>query len=154
MGDGELMRKNIFGLEQVLNYRKEVEKARKQDFADAKNEFDQAHARLRREEEKIDLLNLEFMDRQIEGICAMELQMYADYFRKKESDIKFQRQNVTNLNLEVTAKREILLEAAVDKKVLEELKAKKIRAHKQNLAETEREFLDELALMKRSHGVK
>ncbi len=147
------MRKNIFGLEQVLNYRKEVEKARKLDFAAAKNECDQAHERLRHEEEMVDLLNLEFMDRQLEGISAMELQMYADFFRKKESDIKFQRQNVTILDQEVTAKREILLEAAIDKKVLEELKAKKIRAHERHLADRERDFLDELALRKGSRGL-
>jgi flagellar FliJ protein len=148
------MRKNIFRLEQVLNFRKEVEKARKLEFAAAKNEFEQARDRLSREEEKIDLLNTEFMDRQIEGICAMELQMYADFFRKKESDIKSQRQKVTGLNMELTAKREILLEAAVDKKVLEELKAKKVKAHEQNLAGRERDFLDELALRNGGRGLK
>ncbi|HET6419106.1 MAG TPA: flagellar export protein FliJ [Geobacteraceae bacterium] len=148
------MRKKIFGLEQVLNYRKEVEKARKLEFAAARDEFEQARDRLRREEEKIDLLNMEFMDRQLEGICAMELRMYADFFRKKESDIRMQRQNVTNLNLEVNEKREVLLEAAVDKKVLEELKTKKIKAHERNLADRERDFLDELALRKMGRGLK
>ncbi len=144
------MRKNIFGLEQVLNFRKEVEKARKLEFAAARNAFEQARDRLSREEEKIDRLNMEFLDRQMAGICAMELQMYSDFFSKKDTEIKLQRQKVTNLNLEVSAKREILLEAAVDKKVLEELKKKKLKAHEQDLADRERDFLDELALRKGS----
>ncbi len=148
------MRKNIFRLEQVLNFRKEVEKTRKLEFAAAKNEFDQARDRLSREEQKMDHLNIEFMGRQMEGICAMELRMYADFFRKKESDIKFQRQKVTSLDMELTAKREILLEAAVDKKVLEELKAKTIKEHERNVAERERNFLDELALRNGGRGAK
>lgn len=148
------MRKKIFGLEQVLNFRKEVEKARKLEFAEAKTEFDLAHDRLRREEEKMDRLNMEFMDRQMDGICAIELQMYSDFFRRKDADIKVQRQTVTSLDMEVTAKRETLLEAAIDKRVLEELKAKKISAHKQILAERERGFLDELALRRGGIGNK
>jgi flagellar FliJ protein len=46
----------------------------------------------------------------------------------------------------VSEKREILLEAAMDKKVLEGLKEKKLKAHQRDLAEKERAFLDELAL--------
>ncbi len=148
------MRKNIFGLEQVLNFRKEVEKSRKLEFAEAKNEFDRAHDRLRRDEEKMDRLNMEFMDRQMDGICAFELQVYSDFFRKKEADIKVQRQTVTSLDIEVTAKRQTLLEAAIEKRVLEELKTKKISAHNQALASKERDFLDELALRKGGCGTK
>jgi flagellar FliJ protein len=142
------MRKKIFGLEQVLNFRKEVEKVRRMEFAAAKREFETAHDRLRREEEKMDSVNTEFMDRQLAGIGAVELQMYSEFFMKKTADIKAQRHNVTSLDRTVAEKREILLEAAVDKKVLEELKEKKIRAHMQNLAEKDRAFLDELALRK------
>jgi flagellar FliJ protein len=115
------MRKKIFGLEQ-------------------------AHERLRREEERIDRLGSEFMDRQLEGISAVELRLYSDFFRKKESDIKAQRQVVTALDVTVTEKREILVDASRDKKVLEELKKKKIKAFKQDMDEKERAFLDELAL--------
>ncbi|HKZ17860.1 MAG TPA: flagellar export protein FliJ [Geobacteraceae bacterium] len=142
------MRKKIFGLEQVLNFRKEVEKVRKTEFAAAKSEFETAHDRLRSEEERMDRVNTEFMDRQLKGIGAVELQMYSDFFSKKSADIKAQRHTVTSLDKNVNEKREILLEAAIDKKVLEELKDKKIRAHKQNLAEKDRAFLDELALRK------
>jgi flagellar FliJ protein len=142
------MRKKIFGLEQVLNFRKEVEKVRKMEFAAAKRDFETAHDRLRSEEEKIDRMNTEFMDRQLTGIGAVELQMYSDYFMKKRADIKTHRNTVSSLDMNVAEKREILLEAAIDKKVLEELKEKKMRAHMQNLAEKDRAFLDELALRK------
>jgi flagellar FliJ protein len=140
------MRKKIFGLEKVLDFRNEMEKVRKAEFAMARHEFEQAHERLHREEERIDRLGTEFMDRQLEGISAMELRLYSDFFRKKESDIKAQRQVVTALDVTVTEKREILVDASRDKKVLEELKKKKIKAFKQDMDEKERAFLDELAL--------
>lgn len=140
------MRKNIFGLEHVLNFRKEVEKVRKMEFAAAKREFETAQDRLRGEEEKMDRVNTEFMDRQLAGMCAIELQMYSNFFNKKSADIKSQRHNVNNLNQNVSEKREVLLEAAVDKKVLEGLKEKKMKAHERDQAEKERAFLDELAL--------
>jgi flagellar FliJ protein len=140
------MRKKIFGLEKVLDFRYEMEKVRKAEFAAARHEFDQARQRLHHEEERIDRIGTEFMDRQLEGICAVELQMYSDFFRKKESDIKAQRKQVTALDQTVVEKREILVDASRDKKVLEELKKKKIKAFKQDMEDKERAFLDELAL--------
>lgn len=142
------MRKNIFGLQKVLDFRGEMEKVRKAEFAAARHEFEQASERLRREEERIDRIGTEFMDRQLEGISAVELHMYSDYFRKKETDIKAQRQEVTALDLNVLEKREILVDASRDRKVLEELKKKKIKAFKTEMDEKERAFLDELALRK------
>jgi flagellar FliJ protein len=142
------MRKKIFGLEKVLDFRNEMEKLRKAEFAAARNEFEQAHKLLRSEEERIDRLGMEFMDRQIEGISAMELLMYSDFFRKKDSDIKAQRQAVTALDQTVTEKREILVDASRDKKVLEELKKKKFKAFDKEMDDKERAFLDELALRK------
>jgi flagellar FliJ protein len=43
------MRKNVFVLEQVLNFRKEVEKVREMELASAMSEFETAHSRLRSE---------------------------------------------------------------------------------------------------------
>jgi flagellar FliJ protein len=49
-------------------------------------------------------------------------------------------------------KREVLVEAAIDKKVLETLKEKKVQAHKRDLLDKERIFLEEIALRKNGHG--
>ena len=140
------MHKKVFRLEKVLDFRHEMEKVCKSEFATARHEYDQAMEQLQHEEERIDRVGTEFMDRQLEGIRAVELQMYSDYFSKKESDIKAQRQLVTDLDQTLMEKREILIDASRDKKVLEELKKKKFKAFKQDMADKERAFLDELAL--------
>ena len=145
------MKKQIFALEQVLTYRKDVENTHKLEFAVAKREFEQADDQLRRDEDRMDRLNVEYMDRQLEGIYAIEMQLYADFFRKKQSDIKAQRNIVTILDGQLGEKRELLLGAAMEKKVLEGLKEKKYMAHNKTIAEKERAFLDEVALRKKSH---
>ena len=146
------MAKMIFGLEQVLMYRKEMEKVRKMEFNSAQQEFDGACERLNNEENRVDRLNTEFLDRQREGITAMELQIYANFFSRKVVDIKQHRKETAILNDRMTEKREILVEAAIEKKVLETLKEKKVVAHNRELLYKERVFLEEIALRKKGHG--
>jgi flagellar FliJ protein len=148
------MPKDGFRLQQVLNYRREVEKVRKQELAVARNEFEMATSRLRSEEEKAEKLSRELKEKETAGILALEFQLYAEFSRKQSSDIKNQREVVTNLNLEVSEKREILLSAAKDKKVLETFKDKTIAAQRMESAAKERNFLDEIAIQGNGRGKK
>ena len=138
-----------FTLERVLSFRRETEKLRKLDFATAKQEYELAEDRLRREEEAMETLNLEYMTRQIEGICAHELLLYSDFFQKKSKDILCQREEVCALDQTMVEKQDDLIAAAMDKKMMEELKKKKIKAHEKVLADKEQSFLDEIALRTR-----
>lgn len=140
------MPKDGFRLQQVLNYRREVEKVRKQELAVARNEFETAAKRLKSEEEKAEKLSRELKEKETAGILALEFQLYAEFSRKQSSDIKSQREVVTNLDLEVTEKREILLSAAKEKKVLETFKDKTIAAQRVERATKEQNFLDEIAI--------
>lgn len=143
------MRRNVFNLERVLHFRRETEKLRKMELALAKREHELAEDRLRREEEAIEKLNLEFMNRQIEGISAFEMQLYSDFFRKKKVDILQQRDQVTELDRQVVEKKDHLVEAATEKKIMEQLKQKRIEAHEKEIAVKEQAFLDEIALQRR-----
>lgn len=144
--------KGRFRLEQVLNFRCEVEKVRKQEYAEAKDEFDVADVKLRRDEDEMDRLALECIDRQMEGISAQELQMYSDFFNRKRRDIHAQRDVVTILEDRMQKKRETLLHAAQEKKVLESLKEKKMRTLEREMVEREQRFLDEIALQRSGRG--
>jgi len=146
------MGKMIFGLEQVLTYRKEMEKVRRMEFSAAQQEFDGASERLNNEENRVNRLNTELLNRQREGITAMDLQIYADFFSRKTVDIKLQRKETATLNDRMTVKREILVEAAMEKKVLETLKEKKVQAHNREMLYKERLFLEEISLRKKGHA--
>ncbi|BDV41452.1 flagellar export protein FliJ [Geotalea uraniireducens] len=143
-----MMHKQGFQLQQVLNYRKEVEKARKLEFVTAKREFENASELLQRHEAEADRARVEFNNRQATGISVNELQMYSNFFSKKTCDIQQQRCQVSSLGQELTEKREVLLDAAKEKKSLELLKEKQLMALRRELAEKERNFLDELSVQR------
>lgn len=148
------MPKDGFRLQQVLNYRREVEKARKQELAVARSEFENATRRLKSVEEKAERLARELKEKETAGILALEFQLYAEFSRKQSSEIKNQREVVSTLNEEVEEKREILLSAAKDKKVLESFKDKTNAAHRLEVAAKERNFLDEIAIQGNSRSRK
>jgi len=138
--------KKTFGLQQVLNYRREIEKSRKIEFAEAKSELETAESRLESEKEKAKQLSEELASKQTEGMLAFELQLYADFSRRHRTEIEQHKENVNYLDQKVTEKREELLVAAKDKKVLETYKEKQAVIHRQEMAEKERQFLDENAV--------
>jgi flagellar FliJ protein len=143
------MQKKGFKLQQVLNFRKEVEKARSLDLFEAKLELDYASEKLKQDEQLADKVAEELATRQIEGIAASELLMYSNFFHKKRNDIKHKQQEVDFLDRKVTEKREILLDAAKDKKVLESFKDKRIASDMKLQFVRERDFIDELSVQKK-----
>jgi len=139
-----------FELEQVLNYRCEIEKVRKLDFVSAKLELEHANDVLNQQESHVDELTKEFCTRQTELSSIEEMRRYADFFARKREDIKNQKERINQLGNVMSGKRDDLLDATRDKKVLESLKEKKAREFKLEMAQKERAFLDEISIQKKS----
>jgi flagellar protein FliJ len=140
------MKKKGFRLDKVLHYRKEMEKVRRLEFAEAAQELEAACFQLKCEEEEVERLDSEFMDRQKEGITGLDLHMYSLFFRKKSVDLRCQRSNVSHLHNEVAARRETLIDAAKGKKILESLEKKCLLTHEREVAEKEKALMEEIAL--------
>lgn len=138
-----------FDLEQVLMYRREMEKLRKQDLIVAKHHLELANQELQREENLVSLLGQEFNRTQQELVCIDDVRMYADFFSRKREEIKQQKEQIENLDQVMNEKRFDLMEASKDKKVLESLKEKKNAEFKQMMATRERNFLDEISIQKK-----
>jgi flagellar FliJ protein len=139
-----------FELEQVLNYRCEIEKVRKLDFVSAKLELEYANDLLNQQESYVDELTREFSTRQTELNSIEEIRRYVDFFSRKREDIKNQKERIDQLGCIMSEKRDDLLDATRDKKVLESLKEKKAQEFKLEMAQKERAFLDEIAIQKKS----
>ena len=146
------MAQKEFKLQQVLNLRQEAEKKCTREFAIAREEYESACNRLEEDIKAINLLDEEFQRQQQAGISVVELQIYSDFFVRKSLDIRLQRLEKESLNSLMVEKRELLIEAAKDKKALEILKEKKALEHKRELAEKERLFLEEIAIRNKLHG--
>jgi flagellar FliJ protein len=143
------MKKNGFRLDQVLKYRKEIEKVRKQEFASAKQKLEEASTMLKIEEEGVENLNSELMDRQQQGISSAELQIYSSFIRRKSADIKNQKTNVGLLDHDLGMKRETLMDASKGKKMLETLEKKSHQKMRKEMAEKERGVMEEIAIRNR-----
>lgn len=143
------MQKRGFKLQQVLNYRKEVEKVKTLEFTAAKRELENAADRLKKEEERAEQIACELARKQANGLDAKELLLYANFIDRKQKQISSQREEVEHLDRQMAEKREILLSAAKDKKVLETFKERKTAADKKELSSRERNFLDEIAVQKK-----
>lgn len=139
-----------FELEQVLNYRREIEKVRKLDFVSAKLQLEHANDVLNQHESHVDELTKEFSTRQTELNSIEEMRRYIDFFARKRDDIKNQKERIDQLGNIMSDRRDELLDATRDKKVLESLKEKKAREFKLEMAQKERTFLDEISIQKKS----
>lgn len=138
-----------FELEQVLNYRREIEKVRKLDFVSAKLELEHANDVLGQHEIHVEKLTEEFSTRQTELDSIEEMRRYVDFFARKREDIKNQKVRIDQLGSVMSDRRDDLLDATRDKKVLESLKEKKAREFKLEMAQKERAFLDEISIQKK-----
>lgn len=138
-----------FRLEQVLKFRKEVEKMQQLELAAAKQQHETARDKLKSEKAAMEELAQEFSQRQLKGIQAKDLQLYGDFSRRKSREIQGIRDSLVGLEKAVQEKREALLTAAKEKKALEVFKEKKMRDLKLDQLTKERAFLDEIAIQGR-----
>jgi len=140
-----------FRLEQVLKFRKEVEKMHQLELATARQQHETARERLKGEKTQMEELEREFAQRQMKGIEAKDLQLYGDFSRRKSYEIQQLRESLVGLEKAVQEKREALLTAAKEKKALEVFKEKKMRDLRMEQLCKERVFLDEIAIQGRGH---
>jgi len=138
-----------FRLEQVLKFRKEVEKLHQLELAAARQQHDSANERLRNEKDAMEVLQREFSQRQLDGIDAKELQLYGDFTMRKAQEIQAIRNSLPALEQVVHERRDALMAAAKDKKALEVFKEKKMRDLRMVQMNRERAFLDELSIQGR-----
>jgi len=141
--------KKGFELHQVLNYRTDLERLRKQEFAAARQDLDQASDKLEQQRTEAAALARDFAERNGQLNSVVELQLYADFFARKREEIKHQQERVTALDRILENRREELVQATQDKKVLESLKEKKDLEFRQEQQRKERDFLDETAVQKK-----
>ncbi|MGE0918119.1 flagellar export protein FliJ [Trichlorobacter lovleyi] len=141
--------KKQFELQQVLNYRAELEKLRKQEFALAKQDLDAAADKLEQEKAEAAQLAEEFSKRQQEINSIYEMQLYADFFARKREEMKEQQRRIEALDRVLEDRREDLVQATKEKKVMERLKEKQKEEFRKEQAYKEGLLLDEIATQKK-----
>lgn len=141
--------KKKFEMQQVLNYRVELEKMKKQEFAAARQDLDAASDLLEQEKNEAAKLAEEFSGRQQQIDSIFEMRLYADFFARKRDEIKEQQRRVQSLDRVLEDRRGELVQATKEKKVMEQLKEKQKEAFQKEQAHKEGLLLDEIATQKK-----
>jgi flagellar protein FliJ len=141
--------KKQFEMQQVLNYRTELEKISKLDFASAKQDLDSATDLLEKEKTETNQIAEEFSGRQQHINSIFEMQLYADFFVRKREELKEQQLRIEALDRVLEDRRLDLMQATKEKKVLEQLKDKQKAAFRREIAHKEGLLLDEISTQKK-----
>ncbi len=139
-----------FKLDQVLKYRVEIERMRSQEFAVAKQHFENATDLLVMKETQMEYTKSEFVSRHDKFENIDELRMYANFLTRTNEEIINQKEQVVILGNQLNYRREILHDATKEKKVLEMLKEKKANQFRQEANLKEQTFMDEISVQKKT----
>ncbi len=131
-----------FSLQQILNYREQLEQEAKSNFARVENER-------QREEANFKALQLALLEQQanlaaLNGIDFDKREMIQNYIRGLREDLVKSQKYLQILITKVEEARQILTEKAKDKKILEKLKEKEEKDYVYQEKQNEQKFFDEI----------
>ncbi len=140
------MKKFEFRLQRVMEVKEEIEKQKERDFALAKRKAIE-------EENKLNEIKIQYEGcwKDIENktsqdtVDTNEINQYYKYLQKLEGDIERQFIYLHEANAEVERRRHILIEASKERKILENLKDRKMASYQEELNRQEQNFFDEIA---------
>ena len=134
-----------FSLEPVLQHRITIEERVQKELAD----IQQQELKIRRREEHLEQRRQRLFDdirrRQETGLTISEGLTYADFSAALHLEIELLKVQLRQLEKKVHDKRQELLEAVKNRKILDKLKERQQRNYQAMLQKKEQNFLDEMA---------
>ena len=138
----------VFRLESVMNCRKAAEDKALTDFSDEKRDLEKERQQLDRiQEHKVSLIG-QLRGMQKDGLKADEIALFMDYIRQVQARLADQENVVRQAAERVSLKREALLAAVKDRKVMETLKARKLQEYIAESNKAEQKQMDETAIFR------
>ncbi len=80
------------------------------------------------------------------GACISELQLYVEYFKRLSIEQYEMREVLSRIQVSLEEKRSEVVEAMKSRKILENLKEKRWRAHRAKIKKKEMAAADEMAI--------
>jgi flagellar protein FliJ len=135
-----------FRLESVLEFRKKIEDDRKKELAQLKELLEKEQDFLRELEVKITQVQDKMREQQSESLCNIEEMLnYYRYFISCKERAKEQVSLIESLIESVEHKREDLVAASKERKIMEKLKENQYKEYKKLMDSWETKIIDELA---------
>ena len=134
-----------FRLETLLRRRKQIEDRRQTELSAQRVEFDQANRALQRIESLRTKIRGELKNRLTLRTTVADLIAFNTYLHRLTEDVDKQKQEVAAAQQKVDEKRDLLVDAAKNRKILDKLKEKQSLAHMQRSMRNEQNFMNEIA---------
>lgn len=141
-----------FRLQKVLDVRKYKEEVKKQELAALLLEYQKEQEFLNYLKFNQDKYQKELREKQVGAIDVFELIFYYTYLFKLHQDIERQINTLCKLQEQIDLKREEVIQAQKERKIVEKLKDKKWIDFKKELDLSEQKFLDEIGINKFVRG--
>lgn len=134
-----------FPLQPVLNHRKIVEEDLQKELAVLRKVVADEKQRLKTFKKTKNNLTGEMKQKQREGITISEMLMYLHFLDCLSRDLEKQKEIVLEVERKYEGKREGVIEAMKNRKILGRLKEKQEKAYKYELIRNEQNFFNELS---------
>ncbi|MBW2355130.1 MAG: flagellar export protein FliJ [Deltaproteobacteria bacterium] len=135
-----------FSLEPVLKHRKLLEQDLQKDFAALKRQLLVERERLSDFERVRDRFSGELQEKQVKSISVSDILLYTDFLQQVSKEIEKQSEKIREAEKSVDQKREELIGAMKNRKTIDRLREKGLKAHLQNLAKKEQNLMNEAAI--------
>ena len=135
-----------FSLEPVLKYRKLLEEDLQKDFAILKRQLLDERERLSNFEQTRDRFSGELQEKQAENVSVSDILLYTDYLQQVSKEIGKQAEKILETEESVDQKREELVGAMKNRKTIDRLREKGLKAHVQGLSKKEQDLMNEAAI--------
>ena len=133
-----------YPMENVLDYRRDVEEEEKQKFAEIRREYDRQQAVVDEYKEKISMAEKSIINKST--LLIHELKSLYHYIRFLKEKMELQRQLVLETKREMEVKRQELLSVQKDRKMMEKHREKALNIYNEDMNQLEQKNIDELAL--------
>ena len=135
-----------FKLEALRRYRHFKEEMLQKELADMQRHRDQETALLSEMVDQRTRAEQDMLGEQEKRTCGPRMALYEAYLNRLTEDIRNQRQRVKQVEALCSEKMSALLEAVQQRKSIEKLKEKGLKAYIENLNRNEQKFLNEIAI--------
>jgi flagellar FliJ protein len=134
-----------FNLEALLNHRRYLVEVLQKELADLKIRLDAEKDKLWVLRQKKRKTVIQLQEKQTVGRPASEIKLYIDFVEQLSIKMEAQRQKVLNAERNFSLKRQDLVAAMKNRKILDRLKEKGLQAYELKQLKKERSLMDEVA---------
>ena len=134
-----------FNLESLLNHRRYLEEVLQKELADLKIRLETEKDTLWALRQKRRKTVLQLQENQTDGRPASEIKLYIDFVEHLLKEMEAQRQKILEAERLFHLKRQELVAAMKERKILDRLKEKGLQAYEQEQLKKERNLMDEVA---------